>query len=328
MLKREKSVALSAVRDACRLTRRVQAEIAASGEKVLKADRSPVTVADLAAQVVMTLRLRDTFPGARLMAEEDASALSGPGGAGLSARVREVAGEQVPHLGTGEVAEVLAMGKDSGGRSGRFWLMDPVDGTKGFLRGEQYAVALALVENGEVVLGLVGCPNLPCQPGSVAGLIGCIFVAEEGSGATQVPIDEGESVPLSVDSIVHAEEGTFCESVESAHTSHGVTARVATRLGIIAPPYRVDGQTKYGIVARGQASIYLRLPSRADYREKIWDHAAGSLIVEEAGGRVSHVDGRELDFSTGRTLTNASGIVVTNGSLHSAVLAAMRAEID
>ena len=90
----------------------------------------------------------------------------------------------------------------------------------------------------------------------------------------------------------------------------------------------MDGQTKYAIVARGEAAIYLRLPSRPGYQEKIWDHAAGSLIVEEAGGRVTDVHGRPLDFSAGRVLGNSGGIVVTNGVIHDAVLEAVRAEIE
>jgi 3'(2'), 5'-bisphosphate nucleotidase len=83
---------------------------------------------------------------------------------------------------------------------------------------------------------------------------------------------------------------------------------------------RVDSQAKYAIVAQGEASIYLRLPTRRDYREKIWDHAAGSIMVEEAGGRVSDVTGRPLDFSRGRRLEDNRGVVATNGPIHDAVI--------
>jgi 3'(2'), 5'-bisphosphate nucleotidase len=84
----------------------------------------------------------------------------------------------------------------------------------------------------------------------------------------------------------------------------------------------MDSQVKYGIVASGLADIYLRIPNPAtpDYREKIWDHAAGSLIVEEAGGRVSDIEGKKLDFSAGKTLDRNRGILATNGAVHSQVL--------
>jgi 3'(2'), 5'-bisphosphate nucleotidase len=326
VLETEYQAALDAVREACRLTRAAQAEIAASSERILKDDLSPVTIADLAAQAVVTARLSEAFPGIPIMAEEDTAAFVGPGGSAIESAVLALTSD-VPGITTpNRLRSLLGRGMHPGGPRGRFWALDPIDGTKGFLRGGQYAVALALIDDGKVMLGLVGCPNLPFQPGAArtSSILGCIFAAIHGQGAQQWPVGEGAPVRLSVDAVSRPERGSFCESVEPGHTSHGATARVAARLGITAPPYRVDGQTKYGIVARGEASIYLRLPSRPGYHEKIWDHAAGSVLIDEAGGRVTHVDGQALDFSAGRTLPNATGIVVTNGLLHNAVLEAVQ----
>jgi len=86
---------------------------------------------------------------------------------------------------------------------------------------------------------------------------------------------------------------------------------------------RVDSQAKYALLARGEASIYLRLPTRKDYREKIWDHAAGMLIVQEAGGTVTDVDGKPLDFTAGRTLERNRGVIATGGKIHRAVVDAV-----
>ena len=83
-------------------------------------------------------------------------------------------------------------------------------------------------------------------------------------------------------------------TTQSARGSRPNQAGIASRLGITAPPFRIDSQCKYAVVARGEASIYLRLPRDTSYREKVWDHAAGSLVLEEAGGRVSDLDGRPL----------------------------------
>ena len=66
------------------------------------------------------------------------------------------------------------------------WALDPIDGTKGFLRGGQYAVCLALIKDGEPVLGVVGCPNLPVDYTSADAERGVIFVAVKGQGAFQV----------------------------------------------------------------------------------------------------------------------------------------------
>ncbi|MGB7415640.1 MAG: inositol monophosphatase family protein, partial [Thermosynechococcaceae cyanobacterium] len=82
----------------------------------------------------------------------------------------------------------------------------------------------------------------------------------------------------------------------------------------------------YGAVASGSAALYLRLPSpkSPDYREKIWDHAAGTIVVEEAGGRVTDMHGKPLDFSQGAKLVDNRGVIVSNGLIHDQVLAALQ----
>ncbi len=108
-----------------------------------------------------------------------------------------------------------------------------------------------------------------------------------------------------------------------ATPTHDDSARIAALLGITAEPYRIDSQCKYAAVARGDASIYLRLPTRADYREKIWDHAAGKFVVEQAGGRVTDVRGAPLDFAHGARLERNLGVVATDGRFHDEILAAV-----
>jgi len=78
------------------------------------------------------------------------------------------------------------------------------------------------------------------------------------------------------------------------------------------------------VVARGEGEIYLRPRSRPDYRENIWDHAAGVVVLEEAGGRVTDLDGRDLDFTRGRKLVDNRGVLATNGHVHEAVLESLR----
>ena len=87
----------------------------------------------------------------------------------------------------------------------------------------------------------------------------------------------------------------------------------------------MDSQAKYGILARGEVTLYLRVPSSAEpgYKENIWDHAAGSIIAEEAGGKVTDVLGRPLDFSSGIKMEKNQGIFVSNGILHEVVLKAL-----
>ena len=156
---------------------------------------------------------------------------------------------------------------------------------------------------------------------------GVVFSAARGLGAWARPLHGEGPRRVVVNAIDDPARARFCESVEAAHADHSEQAQIARRLGITAPPVRIDSQCKYGVVSRGEASIYLRLPKQKDYREKVWDHAAGAIVLEEAGGRVSDLAGRPLDFSQGRLLGTHVGIVATNGRLHDRVVAACRAVV-
>ncbi len=323
----ERRVAVEAVLAASRLCRTVQANLIAgtsSGASMSKKDRSPVTVADFGAQAVVTHVLRGAFPEIPLVGEEDAAELREPDHAALRDKVVTNVREVEPSLRADEILDLIDYGTHAGGPAGRHWVLDPIDGTKGFLRLDQYACALALIEDGEVVLGVLGCPNLPVDAAQPDGEKGCLFVAVKGERAFVRTLEDDKETPISVTDIRDTAAASFCESVEAAHSSQSDSARVAELLGITAPPFRIDSQCKYAAVGRGDASVYLRLPTRADYEEKIWDHAAGAIVIAQAGGRVTDVYGRDLDFSLGRTLRDNKGVVVTNGHLHDSVIAAVK----
>jgi len=319
----EQQVAVEAVRKACRLCESVRASLISQGT-IAKADRSPVTVADFGAQAVVNLALLTAFPDDPIMAEEDAAFLRTSAGAALKASVCHHLRDFVPGVADDAVLSAIDRGTWEGGPAGRYWALDPIDGTTGYLRGDQYAVALALIEDGKVVLGVLGCPNLPVDPGHPGGRKGCLFSAVKGHGATMQWIDDPSERRITVTRITDPVVASFCESVEDSHSSHRHATRVASILGITTPPLRIDSQCKYGVLARGDVSIYLRLPTSADYEEKTWDHAAGWIIVKEAGGEVSDVQGQPLDFSLGRTLRRNRGVVATNGRLHPHVIAALK----
>ena len=141
-----------------------------------------------------------------------------------------------------------------------FGPLDPIDGTKGFLRGDQYAIALALIENGVVTLGFMACPNLYVDKDQPNGKRGCLFFAIRGKGSFQVNMDGGGRKTLSVSRVENPSEASFTESVESDHTDHLFHQRLAQKLNIEKPSLRMDSQAKYGIVARGEATFYLRAP--------------------------------------------------------------------
>ena len=291
-------------------------------ETLEKRDKSPVTVADFASQGIVCARLAEYRAEDALVGEESADALREPSQSALLAAVVERVGRAL-QLEASEEQVLAWIDRGAAPAAGaRYWTLDPIDGTKGFLRGDQYAVALALIEGGRVVLGVLGCPNLPLD-----GTQGALFSGVRGEPALVRPLWDDVAVPreVRVGSITRAREARLCESVESAHSNQDQSARIASRLGIRGEPFRIDSQCKYAAVARDDASIYLRMPSRPDYVERIWDHAAGSVIVECAGGRVSDVEGRPLDFRHGRGLEENRGVLATCGAIHQEVVDAVQA---
>lgn len=320
---KELEIAIEAVKKACSLCTAVQSTLI-SEETITKKDKSPVTVADFGVQAVICHELKKAFPDDPIVAEEDSADLKTEEGQILTKKVYDYASEVLPELVEEDIHSTIDSGDYDGGPEGRFWTLDPIDGTKGFLRGQQYAIALALIENGKVVLGVLGCPNLNIDLENPESEKGCIFTAikEEGSSIHFINGKEQKS-KIAVSEIDHPSHAPFCESVESAHSSHSDSEQIAEILGVTAEPIRIDSQCKYAVLAKGDASIYLRLPTRKDYTEKIWDHAAGYIIVQEAGGQVSDVAGNDLDFSQGRTLLNNKGVVGTNGELHNLVISAV-----
>ena len=344
---KELQIALLAVRRASLLTRSVFH--ASSKGTLSKSDASPVTVGDYGAQALIISAIKHAFPGDEVVGEEEASDLRS--NSALSGKIWELV-KDVKLEGDAEgdgllggkieseekMLTAIDQGSSAGGAKGRIWALDPIDGTKGFLRGGQYAVCLALMVDGEVVVGVLGCPNLPVDDqvplsegiGSDAtdreGM-GVLFSAVKGEGARSQGLVGGkvrEGKVISVSKIRDVKEATMCESVEAGHSSKGDNAEIAKLLGITKKPVQMDSQAKYGSVARGAGDLYLRLPVRKDYVEKIWDHAAGDLIVREAGGQVTDIEGNRLNFSLGRTLKENKGVVATPKDVHPEVLKAVQ----
>jgi len=312
---RDLEVALLAVRRAARATCAVQARQVGQGS-LLKSDKSPVTVADFAAQALVASTLSEHFPDDPLVGEEDAAALRQGEHEALSRQVvRVVAEARGAPVEPDQVLDWI----DRGGASGhadRYWVLDPIDGTKGFLRRGQYAIALGLVEDGRVVAGALGCPGYSPAAAAPPGLL---LFGRRGAGAFELALDDEDATnatPIRVSVAQDPAALRFCESVESGHSDQDRSVSVAAAMGITAGAVRMDSQAKYAAVARGDAEIYMRLPTRIDYREKVWDHAAGMLLVEEAGGVVTDVAGAPLDFSRGRRLENNRGVLASHGLVH------------
>ncbi|KAL7592891.1 hypothetical protein Lser_V15G35232 [Lactuca serriola] len=353
---KELEVGVRVVQLACCLCQKVQkGSIGPTPDQVFsKDDDSPVTVADWSVQAMISWILSESFgkQNVSIVAEEDTQALSDSNSTSLLASVVATVNESLAmaprfglkgpttSLGPTQVLEAINHCNSTGGPIGKHWVLDPVDGTLGFVRGDQYAVALALIENGQVVVGVLGCPNYSSKKklvnNSSVSKEGCVMYARKGSGeAWMQPLAcEGgthvvwpnSATRIRVSSIDDPSMATFCEPVEKANSNHSYSAGIAYTLGLRKQPLRVYSMVKYAAIARGDAEIYMKF-AKAGYKEKIWDHAAGVVIVEEAGGVVTDAGGRPLDFSRGVYLEGVDrGIVTCSGAnLHDKIIGAVYA---
>lgn len=325
------SAGISAVADACRVCRAVQSNMQAVS-RIVKDDKSPVTVADFASQAVTARTLRDRLGNPlHLIAEETSAFIRNPENTAHLDATLAAAREVWPDATESSLINAIDAGASDPNHSA-FWTLDPIDGTKGFLRGQQYAVSLAYIERGEVVIGVLGCPNLPRDfslPLGKPDRHGSLYFCIKGEGVYELPADKPDAHPVKVTRLEHREGDpiSLCMSVEEAHSNFSTTDRVmqdlASRGTPQRDPTRLDSQAKYALIARGQADVYLRMPTKAGYVEWIWDHAAGALIAAEAGNAVTDIHGRALDFSQGRQLTKNRGIVAAPPRVHGLLLGAI-----
>lgn len=370
--------AISVVRKACRIATLLQPYTSTDKNinATIKSDASPVTIADFAIQaIVLNLLSKDErLSNDVFIAEESSTNLQDD----LSDEIMKAFQECSLIDDIGSIEELrtsIDLGqtyKDDGKLKSwvvgekdisRRWCLDPIDGTRGFLRGKreggQYCIALALVQDGIPVLGILACPNLPTDAydnnyewGDDETLDnnhesrGCIFVATKGGGTYQLnlhvkPGSKDSSLQFAKRVVATASEGSgaittslarFCIGVELYSDAGGIVPCIAKHIhgrlddrGGILYARRMDSQVKYGVLARGGAEIMTRLPSKS-YVEWIWDHAAGKIILEEAGGLQTDTNGKQIDYGLGAKMSSeVHGILNTSGGVfHECLLRAYK----
>ena len=319
----ELNFALEVAREAARLAEWVR--LKQSSSSFIKDDRSPVTVADFSIQALFAAHLEKKFPADVLVAEEDALDLLKAANQSLWKQVQECVRRYLPEA---EEKKILFwIEKGSAKAAGRYWVLDPVDGTKGFLRGDQYAVAIALIEKGTVQLGVLACPNLKEARVPDIGGPGTLAFAEKGKGAWHTPLKtEGPVHPLKVSSCRSPSVAVLLRSSDEGHSDVEKTEKLRHLLKTAKAPVEMSSLAKHVLLAAGGVDFFLRLlPSKnPGYREKIWDQAPGLVIIQEAGGLLTDSEGKPLDFTHGRSLAQNRGLLGANPHLHPQILAALK----
>ena len=376
----ERLIAELAVQRVALLTRQILSSACnrRRNSQISKSDTSPVTIADFAAQALLISAIRGAFPEDGFVGEEDARALRSD--SFLRKQVWELV--QVTRLDDQECEALLARpesveemcdlidlgGHGQGGISSspsettetkRFWALDPIDGTASFIKNQQYAVALALVEEGKEVLGVLACPNLLIpdfnvdndinvnNPATVAtpagGLVtrmketnvdehglGIMLSAVRNQGAVLRRISPGALLDAtridrrrSLKENVRLESLHFIDSSLSAATKSEKVRELADLAGAPYPGTEIySSHMRYAaLILGGRSHVQVRFPASRRPPWCLWDHAGAQLIYTESGpGRITDLRGRPIDFGTGRDLTGTYGLIAADESVHGEIL--------
>ncbi|MGJ3239388.1 MAG: inositol monophosphatase family protein [Anaerolineae bacterium] len=311
-----------AVRQATILCREVQHNSLRSINKMNSTtnDSEPVTIADYGSQVIIGRALAEHFPDDAVLAEE-------AGAQFLELTTDKQKAEIISLLTTifdfnvtqDEIVRWLDQGMAQAG-SERVWIIDPIDGTKGFVGMRHYAIGVGIVEKGQPTGAIVAAPG---YGDGVSGDDdeGALFYIKDGI-AYQEPMTGGKAQQLHVSD--RTESLRIVQSYEKQHASKSRMAIVREKAGMAdAQISELDSMEKYALVANGDADVYLRLPNLDSTRPHlIWDHAPGVALVLAAGGQATDITGEPLDFSQGRTLPNR-GMIISNGKVHERLLKAV-----
>ncbi|XP_021815465.1 putative PAP-specific phosphatase, mitochondrial [Prunus avium] len=352
---RELEAAVDAVERACALCVEVQSSLLSSKRRVVeKNDRTPVTVADFGVQALLSLELGKRFPSIPLVAEEDSAFVRSNNLVGpvFDAVISKTSHGENPWT-PDHVLEAIDRGGQDGSTFGAqpatYWVLDPIDGTQGFVKGNQalYVVGLALVVDKQIVFGVMGCPNWQndvsnkstsevqeeknTPPGS-----GIIMVAHTGCGTWTKRLSSvlnlTAKMPYSwtqcyVDGCCKVEEARYSIRASDAWESYPLSALFTSTTSadsidegqILLVKSCCGSLSKYIMVASGRVSLYMQ-NVKVQKVTKAWDHAAGIICVHEAGGKVTDWKGDQINLAADqlgrRNIYPSGGVLVTNGSLH------------
>lgn len=220
---------------------------------LVKEDKSPLTEADAAAHEIITRRLKQMQPSLPILSEEAVGDFSGP---------------------------------DS---SGSYWLVDPLDGTKEFIkRNGEFTVNIALIKNGRAVLGVVYAPAL-----NVA------YLAAEGLGAFKVGAD---GIRATIRVAEHSAGSSWRVIGSRSHAGDSLAAFLQ-QLGA-HELISMGSSLKLCLVAEGVADVYPRMGPTS-----LWDTAAAQCVVEQAGGSVMQLSGAPLSYAHPSAVLNPFFVV-------------------
>ncbi len=343
LLEEELRVACTAVQLCASLTKRLQKETLSADSSISKSDYSPVTIADYAVQALLTSALQHAFKNDKFLAEESADQLrqNRP----LLDKVMDLVNEMKPAydsvnppllspMSSSDVLDLVDQGgKNDRSDSGRTWVIDPIDGTQTFMRGQQYCINVALLAEGKQELGIIGCPNLrldseTASEDDIDEGLGLMIFATRERGTYVRRMQEGTNLAAVTRIPRHGDNATKDKLIWSDCSTYTSTIthlqqKVAADLGTPWPGVDLYSSVlKYASLGLGRSSICMRIFKFTSWRSNrsefalrssekssltdiSWDHAGGVLIATEAGCKVTDLEGKPIDFSRGRKMADS-----------------------
>ena len=291
----EEKMIIGAVMDAMKITEWFRRE----GFKIYeKLDKTPVTHADIASQILIISRIKEKFPEDMIIAEEDQQFMDDTS--------QNIIIQCFEELGFSHSIDLTATITHKGTDSRRQWTIDPIDGTKGFSHGLVYAIGVCFMEVNIPKMCTIGVPHYNDNKR-------VIFHAEERKGA-KCSQNGSEFKHIHVNRQDDLKKIRMCHSL---HYDEPWVVQFANKIGI-SEFIQIDSMAKLCMVSDGTADVYIK-PIEKD-NSFSWDFAPGYLLVKEAGGMITDLDGNDLHFDKENMKCKTPGLIASNGVIHDSLI--------
>ena len=269
----------------------------------IKKDDSPVTLADFASQIFIISEIRKKFPEDQIIAEEESSIF-------LNSNAEKILKKCYKSLTINFEKDLKETLDYRGPNSNRQWTVDPIDGTKGFQKNLAYAIGIGLMVQSEPMACAISVPNY-----KTTNLT--IFSAEKNKGA-KVSYGSQNFDMIRVSDIKELKTSRMCYSL---HYNKPWVLDFAQSLGItnFIP---MDSMAKLCMVAEGSAEIYVK-PMNIQ-RSFTWDFLPGELLVREAGGLITDINGNLIKYENEKCNVTGPGLIASNGINHKDLLTILK----
>lgn len=265
----------------------------------VKGDGSVVTICDFALQSLIMAGLRHHLPNDKVLGEEDFTHLSDD----FLALVKKILPDDLDPVEVCKDAIKTITSDDH-----RVWVIDPIDGTQGFVQKGHFAIATALLVDLQLKCSVTAWPRHSPEFTGLPINGPAIFVAVEGRGAWAFDMDNNM---FAVKAPEHPKR-VICYS----DATGGMKKRIRDMVDILGMEDGIAmiSMTKGFIVASGMANVYVKY--HANHEENAWDVAPFELFVRESGGFATTPDGKQITYTGNGTVANSgNGLVFTSGTL-------------